>query len=229
MLLLIDNYDSFTHNLARYFEELGQEVLVVRNDEIDCAAIKELAPEFLVLSPGPCTPDSAGITLTAIKEFAGVIPMLGVCLGHQAIGQVFGAKVTRAKQIKHGKTSQIYHAHSTLFKDVEMPFTATRYHSLVLDSDTVPAEFTVTAWCRHTAVNHQNSLKQHAPHYSEVMAIEHKILPIFGLQFHPESLLTIFGHHILSNFLNSQANSGTLKARVQPTTISVKSKESLRK
>ena len=226
MLLLIDNYDSFTHNLARYFEELGQEVKVVRNDEIDCAAIKELAPEYLVLSPGPCTPDSAGITLAAIKEFAGIIPMLGVCLGHQAIGQVFGAKVIGAKQIKHGKTSQIYHAHSSLFKDVEMPFTATRYHSLVVDSDSIPPEFTVTAWCRHSGLNSQNALKQHAPQSSEVMAIEHNTLPIFGLQFHPESLLTTFGHHILRNFINCHGISDKLKPRINASTSPAISEES---
>ncbi|MBL4632033.1 MAG: aminodeoxychorismate/anthranilate synthase component II, partial [Paraglaciecola sp.] len=147
MLLLIDNYDSFTHNLARYFEELGQEVRVVRNDEICCAEIRNLGPDYLVFSPGPCTPNSAGITLEAIKIFSGQIPILGVCLGHQAIGQVFGARVIKAKQIKHGKTSQIYHAHSALFKDVSMPFVATRYHSLVLDIMSIPDNFRITAWC----------------------------------------------------------------------------------
>ena len=147
MLLLIDNYDSFTHNLARYFEELGQDVIVVRNDEVDCAEIRILCPDYLVFSPGPCTPDNSGITLEAIKVFAGLMPILGVCLGHQAIGQVFGGSVIKAQQIKHGKTSRIYHSHSALFKDVPMPFVATRYHSLVLDRVSIPDDFKITAWC----------------------------------------------------------------------------------
>jgi anthranilate synthase/aminodeoxychorismate synthase-like glutamine amidotransferase len=210
MLLLIDNYDSFTHNLARYFEELGQEVVVVRNDEICCAEIRSLCPDYLVLSPGPCTPDSSGITLEAIKEFAGLIPILGVCLGHQAIGQVFGAHVIKAQQIKHGKTSQIYHSHSALFKDVVMPFVATRYHSLVLDRVSIPDEFKITAWCSDNDDVKNSVLCQDMIENREIMAIEHKTLPIFGVQFHPESLLTEFGHRILNNFLNSQNISHTL-------------------
>ncbi|MGS2721643.1 anthranilate synthase component II [Paraglaciecola aestuariivivens] len=201
MLLLIDNYDSFTHNLARYFVELGQDVLVKRNDQLSCADIKALNPEFLVFSPGPCTPDSAGITLDAIKTFAGRIPMLGVCLGHQAIGQAFGAKVIGAKQIKHGKTSPVEHTDSILFKGVANPFTATRYHSLVLDQATIPKEFTISAWCRDQT---QPSARQQdgvGLIQDEVMAIEHKSLAIYGVQFHPESLLTEFGHKILDNFL----------------------------
>ena len=204
MLLLIDNYDSFTYNLARYFEELGQEVVVLRNDEICCAEIDSLSPNFLVFSPGPCTPNSSGITLEAIKVFAGVIPMLGVCLGHQAIGQVFGAKVINAKQIKHGKTSQIYHSHSSLFKDVPIPFVATRYHSLVLDGATIPESFKITAWCCNNDDGKNDALCQGGIENREVMAIEHNTLPIFGVQFHPESLLTEFGHHILNNFLTTK-------------------------
>ncbi|WP_299080020.1 aminodeoxychorismate/anthranilate synthase component II [uncultured Paraglaciecola sp.] len=210
MLLLIDNYDSFTHNLARYFKELGQDVVVVRNDEISCLEIAELHPNYLVLSPGPCTPDSAGITLKAIKHFAGLVPILGVCLGHQAIGQVFGAKVIKAPQIKHGKTSQIYHSHSTLFTDVALPFNATRYHSLILETDSVPKDFRITAWC-HQSDNIENNDLSLQPQQKQVMAIEHNTLPIFGVQFHPESLLTEFGHCILNNFLNSYNNADTEK------------------
>ena len=189
MLLLIDNYDSFTHNLARYFVELGQQVEVVRNDKITCVDIANLAPEFLVLSPGPCTPNEAGVTLDAITKFAGTIPMLGVCLGYQAIGQVFGAKVVRAKNIKHGKTSLLSHQSTALFTNIPDPFVATRYHSLLLQEDSIPAEFQVSAWCQDEGQDR------------EVMAIEHRSLPIAGVQFHPESLLTEYGRPILANFL----------------------------
>jgi len=211
MLLLIDNYDSFTYNLARYFEELGQQVVVLRNDEVCCAEINSLCPEFLVFSPGPRTPNSSGVTLEAIRVFAGVIPILGVCLGHQAIGQVFGAKVIKAKQIKHGKTSHIYHSHSSLFKNVPMPFVATRYHSLVLDIVSIPEEFKITAWCSDDDDVKHDDLCQGGTRDREVMAIEHNTLPIFGVQFHPESLLTEFGHHILNNFLNNKNISSALK------------------
>jgi para-aminobenzoate synthetase component 2 len=203
MLLLIDNYDSFTHNLAHYFEKLGQEVLVVRNDKICCDEIRALRPEYLVFSPGPCTPNSAGITLEAIKAFAGLIPILGVCLGHQAIGQVFGGNVIKARQIKHGKTSQIYHSHSCLFEDVPMPFVATRYHSLVLDRASIPDDFKITAWCNDNDDVKSHLLSQDMIEKKQVMAIEHNTLAIFGVQFHPESLLTTFGHLILSNFLKA--------------------------
>jgi anthranilate synthase/aminodeoxychorismate synthase-like glutamine amidotransferase len=203
MLLLIDNYDSFTHNLAHYFEELGQKVVVVRNDEIDCVRIRTLCPDYLVFSPGPCTPDSSGVTLEAIEVFAGLIPILGVCLGHQAIGQVFGAKIVKAQQIRHGKTSQIFHSHSTLFKNVPIPFAATRYHSLVVDDMSIPDDFKITAWCSNGVNVKNNDLCQNRSNKTEVMAIEHKTLPIYGVQFHPESLLTEFGHLILNNFLNS--------------------------
>jgi para-aminobenzoate synthetase component II len=189
MLLLIDNYDSFTHNLARYFVELGQEVRVIRNDEIDCTGITKLNPDYLVISPGPCTPDEAGISLAAIEKFAGKIPLLGVCLGHQAIGQVFGCQVSRAQNIKHGKTSLVQHNGSALFKDIPSSFIATRYHSLILETHSIGTEFNVSAWCQEP----DNSL--------EVMAIEHHALALVGVQFHPESLLTEFGHQMLANFL----------------------------
>ncbi|MFQ3218305.1 MAG: anthranilate synthase/aminodeoxychorismate synthase-like glutamine amidotransferase [Paraglaciecola sp.] len=188
MLLLIDNYDSFTHNLARYFIALGQEVKVVRNDQITCQQIALLAPQYLVFSPGPGTPDDAGITLAAIRRFAGSIPMLGVCLGHQAIGQAFGAKVIRAANIKHGKTSNIKHSATKLFESVPSPFIATRYHSLLLAEDSIPSQFVISAWSDELAT-------------AEVMAIEHENLPVFGVQFHPESLLSTSGKQILKNFL----------------------------
>jgi len=208
MLLLIDNYDSFTHNLARYFEELKQEVLVVRNDEISCAEIEEIGPDYLIFSPGPCTPKSAGITLKAINFFAGQIPILGVCLGHQAIGVAFGANLVNAQQVRHGKTSQIQHHQSTLFKGINRPFTATRYHSLVLETVSIPKEFKVTAWCFNNTK--ENIVSEHISGQAEVMAIEHNTLPIFGVQFHPESLLTEFGHHILRNFINSKTTTKEL-------------------
>jgi anthranilate synthase/aminodeoxychorismate synthase-like glutamine amidotransferase len=189
MLLLIDNYDSFSHNLARYFVELGQQVLIQRNDEIDCMDIVRLKPEYLVISPGPCTPDQAGISLRAIEYFAGKLPLLGVCLGHQAIGQVFGAQVVRASNIKHGKTSNVTHSGSALFQQVSNPFVATRYHSLLLEPTTISAEFDVSAWTDEGTENR------------EVMAIEHRTLALCGVQFHPESLLTEQGHQILANFL----------------------------
>ena len=208
MLLLVDNYDSFTHNLAHYFEELGQEVLVARNDEISCAEINAIKPDYLVFSPGPCTPNSAGITLEAINKFSGRIPILGVCLGYQAIGLAFGAKLIKAQQIKHGKTSEIHHLQSALFKDINRSFNATRYHSLVLEKASIPKEFEITAWCFNTAK--ESIVSEQTTEQAEVMAIEHRTLPIFGVQFHPESLLTEFGHHILKNFINSQTTTKAL-------------------
>ncbi|WP_133470803.1 anthranilate synthase component II [Paraglaciecola marina] len=199
MLLLIDNYDSFTHNLARYFVELGQDVKIVRNDQISCDDIAALAPQHLVFSPGPCTPNEAGITLEAIRHFAGKIPILGVCLGHQAIGQVFGARVINANKIIHGKTAQVFHSSSNLFKGISSPFRATRYHSLLLQAQTIPKEFKVTAWCGEEQFHHE--LTADIKVEGEVMAIEHNSLPIFGVQFHPESLLTEYGHELLNNFL----------------------------
>ncbi|GAA0858816.1 aminodeoxychorismate/anthranilate synthase component II [Aliiglaciecola litoralis] len=189
MLLLIDNYDSFTHNLARYFRELGQQVEVVRNDQITVAQIAEIAPRYLVFSPGPCTPNEAGVTLSAVKAFAGNIPMLGVCLGHQAIGQVFGANVIVARHIMHGKTSMLQHSNSPLFNNIETQFQATRYHSLILDAASISEQFQMTCWCDELGD-------------IEPMAIEHKSLPIVGVQFHPESLLTPDGHKILQNFIS---------------------------
>lgn len=189
VLLLIDNFDSFTHNLARYFIELGEEVKVVRNNAISIDDIDALAPDYLVLSPGPCSPDEAGITLSAIAHFAGKIPLLGVCLGHQAIGQVFGAHVVRAQEILHGKTSAISHNKSGLFTDLPTPLTATRYHSLLLDANRIPPCLEVDAW--HTDSNGE----------FEVMGIRHTTLPVWGVQFHPESLLTEYGHELLGNFL----------------------------
>ena len=189
MLLLIDNYDSFTHNLARYFRELGQLVTVIRNDQLKVEQIEALQPDYLVFSPGPCTPNEAGITLAAIERYAGQIPILGVCLGYQAIGQVFGARVLRAGRVMHGKTSTIVHGDSPLFRGVDRSFQATRYHSLVLDRQTIPAEFAVTAWVAD------------AQEQGTVMAIEHQSLPLCGVQFHPESVMTPAGHQILRNFL----------------------------
>lgn len=185
---MIDNYDSFTHNLSRYFSELNVQVKVVRNDRISCENIEELAPSYIVFSPGPCSPDQAGVTLSCIKKFAGKVPMLGVCLGHQAIGQAFGGKVVRARNIMHGKTSKINHSASPLFNQVPNNFAATRYHSLLLDPDSIPTSFKVTAWCQFKG-------------FQEVMSIEHNSLPIVGVQFHPESLLTSHGQQILANFL----------------------------
>ncbi|MGJ8630032.1 MAG: anthranilate synthase component II [Glaciecola sp.] len=199
MLLLIDNYDSFTHNLARYFVELGQDVRVVRNDAITVAQITALNPDYLVLSPGPCTPNESGITLAAIAEFAGKIPLLGVCLGHQAIAQVFGATITNATTIKHGKTAQVNHITGRLFKGVADPFTATRYHSLIIEPSTLSANFTVTAWC--TPVQSDASSATLSKDDIEIMAIEDEQQHIYGVQFHPESLLTEHGHDILDNFL----------------------------
>ncbi len=192
MLLIIDNFDSFTHNLARYFVELGCDVHVVRNNAITLEDIEKLAPSHLVISPGPCTPNEAGISLNVIEKFAGQIPLLGVCLGHQAIGQVFGAQVTSALEIKHGKVSTVSHANTGLFEGLPQGFNATRYHSLVLAHETIPQVFSIDAWCM------TNEGKK------EVMGISHKSLPIWGVQFHPESLLTEHGHDILQAFINAK-------------------------
>ena len=191
MLLLIDNYDSFSHNLARYFIELGQTVNVVRNDQISIQEIERLQPEYLVLSPGPCTPNEAGISLDAVKAFAGRIPMLGVCLGHQTIAQAFGAKIVGADSVMHGKTSQLQHNRSKLFNQVNQSFRVTRYHSLVVEPGSLSQNFDVTAW-----VDSSEQSKR------EIMAIEHKSFTLMGVQFHPESLMTEFGHQILANFLH---------------------------
>jgi para-aminobenzoate synthetase component 2 len=185
MLLVIDNYDSFTYNLVQYLGELGQEVRVVRNDEIAAADIAGLAPSKIVISPGPCTPNEAGISLEAIKTYAGKIPILGVCLGHQAIGQAFGGKIVRAARVMHGKTSQISHDGRGMFTGLPNPFQATRYHSLLIERSSVPACLEITA---------------ESPD-GEIMAVRHTSLPIEGVQFHPESFLTTSGKDLLRNFL----------------------------
>jgi anthranilate synthase/aminodeoxychorismate synthase-like glutamine amidotransferase len=185
MLLVIDNYDSFTYNLVQYLGEMGQEVRVVRNDEIPAAEIAALGPSHIVISPGPCTPNEAGISLEVIKTYAGKIPILGVCLGHQAIGQAFGGKVVRAGRVMHGKTSQISHDGKGLFTGLPNPFEATRYHSLLIERSSVPDSLDVTA---ETAEK-------------EIMAVRHKTLPVEGVQFHPESFLTTSGKDLLRNFI----------------------------
>ena len=185
MLLVIDNYDSFTYNLVQYLGEMGQDVRVIRNDELPAAQIAALAPSHIVISPGPCTPNEAGISLEVIKTYAGQIPILGVCLGHQAIGQAFGGKVVRAARVMHGKTSQISHDGKGLFTGLPNPFQATRYHSLLIERASVPDVLDVTA---ETAEK-------------EIMAVRHKTLPVEGVQFHPESFLTTSGKDLLRNFI----------------------------
>ena len=186
MLLMIDNYDSFTYNLVQYFGELKQEVIVKRNDQISVQEIADLNPDYLVISPGPCTPNDAGISLSAIERFSGEIPLLGVCLGHQSIGQVFGAEVVRAKKVMHGKNSLIEHDGKGVFKGLNNPLDITRYHSLVLDPETIPSCFDVSAI---------------VPASNEVMAIRHKDLAVEGVQFHPESIMSEQGLILLNNFL----------------------------
>jgi len=190
MLLMIDNYDSFTYNLVQYFGELGATVEVVRNDQITIAEIEALAPSQLVISPGPCTPQEAGISVAAIRHFAGRLPILGVCLGHQSIGQAFGGQIVHASAIMHGKTSPIYHHHVGLFSGLNNPLQATRYHSLVIEKSSLPDCLEVTAWTE----NSDGSL-------DEIMGVRHRELPIEGVQFHPESILTEQGHQLLQNFL----------------------------
>lgn len=190
MLLMIDNYDSFTYNLVQYFAELGCDVVVHRNDQIDVATIEKLRPQQLVISPGPCDPDKAGISLEAITHFSGKIPILGVCLGHQSIGQAFGARVVHAKAIMHGKTSPVLHKHQGVFNQLPSPFTATRYHSLVLEQDTLPDCLEITAWTE----NPDGSM-------DEIMGVRHREMVVEGVQFHPESILTEHGHALLKNFL----------------------------
>lgn len=189
MLLMIDNYDSFTYNLVQYFGELGQEVLVYRNDEITLDEIAAKQPQYLVVSPGPCSPSEAGISVAAIQRFAGQIPILGVCLGHQSIGQAFGGKIIHAKQLMHGKTSPVSHLSVGTFKDLPSPFTATRYHSLVIERESCPDCLEITAWTDD----------------GEIMGVRHKTLPIEGVQFHPEAILTEHGHQMLDNFLKTYA------------------------
>jgi len=185
MILMIDNYDSFTYNLVQYLGELGEELIVKRNDEITLEEIEELSPTYLMISPGPCTPNEAGISLKAIEYFAGKIPILGVCLGHQAIAQVFGGDVVRAERLMHGKTSAISHKGLGLFSDLPSPINVTRYHSLIVKKETFPDELEITAWTKD----------------DEIMALKHKTLPIEGVQFHPESIMSQFGKEMLRNFL----------------------------
>jgi len=192
MLLMIDNYDSFTYNVVQYLGELGADVEVHRNDTISLDEIEAMAPERIVISPGPCSPDEAGISLEVVRRFAGRVPLLGVCLGHQCIGQVFGGKVIRAGQVMHGKTSMIHHRGEGVFAGLENPFEATRYHSLVVDKDHWPEdELEITAWTE----NEDGSME-------EVMGLRHRTLTIEGVQFHPESIMTRHGHELLQNFLN---------------------------
>jgi len=186
MLLMIDNYDSFTYNLVQYLAEIGQEVKVVRNDKISIEEISKLNPQYIVISPGPCTPNEAGISLELIEAFKGKIPIFGVCLGHQSIGQAFGGKIIHAQTIMHGKTSEISHNNKGVFRGIKKPFIATRYHSLVIDRESLPNCFDITAWTDD----------------NEIMGIKHKELAIEGVQFHPESILSEHGHDLLKNFLD---------------------------
>lgn len=186
MLLMIDNYDSFTYNLVQYFAQLGEDVAVHRNDQISLEEIERLAPERIVVSPGPCSPNEAGISVPAIRHFAGRIPLLGVCLGHQSIGAAFGGKVVRSCSLMHGKTSPIHHTNSGLFAGLPNPFDATRYHSLVVERSSLPECLEVTAWVDN----------------GEIMGLQHRDLPVWGVQFHPESILTVGGMDLLRNFLH---------------------------
>jgi len=190
MLLMIDNYDSFTYNLVQYLQELGEEVRVVRNDELSVAEIARLAPDRIVISPGPCTPNEAGVSVELVATLAGRIPILGVCLGHQAIGQAFGGTVVRARQIMHGKTSMMRHIGRGVFSALPDPFEATRYHSLVVERDSLPDCLEITAWTETVDGG-----------FDEIMGLRHRTLPVEGVQFHPESILTQHGHALLRNFL----------------------------
>ena len=192
MLLMIDNYDSFTYNVVQYLGELKADVKVFRNDEITVDEIRALQPEKIVISPGPCTPNEAGVSMAVIEVFAGEVPLLGICLGHQSIGQVFGGKIVRARQVMHGKVSPIHHSDQGVFKGLSNPFEATRYHSLVIEKDSLPDCLEVTAWTQ-TAEGEVD----------EIMGVRHRTLNIEGVQFHPESILTEHGHDLLRNFLES--------------------------
>jgi len=190
MLLMIDNYDSFTYNLVQYLAELGADVVVHRNDQITLAQIEKLDPEFIVISPGPCTPTEAGISIDVVRAFGGRVPLLGVCLGHQCIGAVFGGQVIRARQVMHGKTSMIHHRNVGVFDGLPMPFEATRYHSLIVARETLPDCLEMTAWTQHEDGS-----------VDEIMGVRHRTLAIEGVQFHPESILTRCGHDLLRSFL----------------------------
>ncbi|KZZ76939.1 anthranilate synthase component 2, partial [Oleiphilus sp. HI0133] len=190
MLLMIDNYDSFTYNVVQYLGELGADVHVHRNDEITIEQIREMNPEKIVISPGPCTPNEAGVSLQVLEQFRGKLPILGICLGHQSIGQAFGGDIVRASRVMHGKTSPVYHNDTGVFKGLPNPLTATRYHSLVIDKNTLPDCLEITAWTN----NDDGSIE-------EIMGVRHKEFDIEGVQFHPESILTECGHELLDNFL----------------------------
>ncbi|MCC6161662.1 MAG: aminodeoxychorismate/anthranilate synthase component II [Nitrosomonas sp.] len=189
MLLMIDNYDSFTYNLVQYLGELGEDVMVVRNDEITLDAVQQLNPAGVVISPGPCTPDEAGISVDLINQFSGKVPILGVCLGHQSIGQAFGGKIVRAGEIMHGKTSPVFHDGKGVFQGMPNPFIATRYHSLVIERSSIPDCLEISAWTED----------------GEIMGVRHRTLPVEGVQFHPESVLSEHGHQLLGNFLQGNA------------------------
>ena len=189
-LIMVDNYDSFTYNVVQYFGELNADVTVVRNDELSVVDIAEKNPDYVVLSPGPCTPNEAGVSLQAVAHFAGNKPLLGICLGHQSIGQAFGGDIVRASKVMHGKISPVYHNNTGVFKDLPSPFNATRYHSLVIDKNTLPDCLDITAWTQ----NDDGSI-------DEIMGVKHKSLAVEGVQFHPESILTEHGHQLLDNFL----------------------------
>jgi anthranilate synthase component 2 len=191
MLLMIDNYDSFTYNVVQYLGELGADVRVYRNDEISVEDIRSIQPERIVISPGPCTPNEAGVSMAVIEAFAGVVPLLGICLGHQSIGQVFGGNIVRARKVMHGKTSMMHHNNSGVFSGLENPFEATRYHSLVIERESLPDCLEVTAWTEDDSGN-----------LDEIMGVRHRELAVEGVQFHPESILTRQGHDLLANFLN---------------------------
>lgn len=193
MLLMIDNYDSFTYNVVQYLGELGAEVKVIRNDELAVAEIEALQPERIVISPGPCTPNEAGVSVAVLRHFAGKLPILGICLGHQAIGQAFGGEVIRARQVMHGKTSPVFHEHQGVFAGLDNPLTVTRYHSLVVRREPLPDCLEITAWTQ---------LEDGA--IDEIMGLRHREYMIEGVQFHPESILTDQGHELLDNFLKQQ-------------------------
>jgi anthranilate synthase component 2 len=186
---MIDNYDSFTYNLVQYFGELGEDVRVYRNDEIALDAVAGMKPDHIVISPGPCTPNEAGLSVPLIREFAGKVPILGVCLGHQSIGQAFGGRIVHARQLMHGKTSMIHHGDAGVFEGLPNPFRATRYHSLVIERESLPVCLEITAWTDD----------------DEIMGVRHRTLPVEGVQFHPESILTEYGHEMLANFLKERA------------------------
>jgi anthranilate synthase component 2 len=197
MLLMIDNYDSFTYNLVQYFGELGEEVMVFRNDAISADDVLSVEPQHIVISPGPCTPNEAGVSVPMIDRYSGKVPILGVCLGHQSIGQAFGGKIIHARQLMHGKTSPIFHNNKGVFHGLPSPFIATRYHSLVIERESLPDCLEITAWTED----------------GEIMGIRHKTLSVEGVQFHPESILSEYGHKLLENFLSSKETPHSLQQR----------------